>query len=681
MSTLLVELGCEELPARELPALSRAFGQSLLHLLTDHRLAGEGSAVQVWSTPRRLACRIEGLGLEAAPVEEWRRGPALAQARQADGSWSQAAVGFARSLGTSPDQLEERDTEGGRYLFGSSKRPGDRLVDLLGSELEGLVTRLPEGRTMAWSEAGTRFLRPVRWLVVLVDDEVAPIRVAGVTAGRLSQAGRGRPPVEIASPQRYEAALAEAGVVADRGARREALVAGWRGLLQPGESFDDAHPLIDQVVDLVEGVRVLRGQAGERFRRLPEPILRAVMVDQLRVVPISRDQELEPAFLLAYQTGEESVVRSGFERVLEARLTDASFFVEADLQKPLAEHARSLGQITFLGKLGSLADRLERVSRLAGELVRLGGLKVEPGLLAEALPLVLADRATQAVAEWPELAGVIGAHYARAQGAPQPVVEAIAQSTWPAPGQDRLPESDLGWVLALSLKADELVGGFVAGLEPTGSSDPFGMRRLAQGVLSLLAKGKVGWRDLIVLAERGYALSAQAAEEILLRVDAFLRTRLEASWREQGHPPEVVSATLGAPLYHPLRLASRLKAVEEMWPLPSFQSLITVYRRTSRLAAEGPIDPALGEEETLKKAVVAAEVAVERALLAGDDGAALATLAALEAPLERFFDQVMVMDPDPVRRRVRQALLARVKALSDKLVSLAALAGGRGEQA
>ncbi|MHB1981834.1 MAG: glycine--tRNA ligase subunit beta, partial [Sulfobacillus sp.] len=240
-----------------------------------------------------------------------------------------------------------------------------------------------------------------------------------------------------------------------------------------------------------------------------------------------------------------------------------------------------------------------------------------------------------------------------------------------------LPASDLGWTLAVCLRADELVGGFVAGLEPTGSSDPFGLRRAAQALLSLLQEKRLAWQELVAEAEAGYSLPPNVRAEIGLRVDRFLRSRLEASWREAGHRPEAVAATLGTPLSHPARLFSRLAAVEQMWEDSSFQALITVYRRASRLAEEGPIDPAAGEEAVLKKAVVAAEVAVERQLLQGQDLAALATLASLEGPLERFFDQVMVMDPDPVRRRVRQALLHRVKALSDRLVALSAVAGGR----
>lgn len=677
MTRLLVEVGCEELPAAELRGLAERLGADLFQLLADHGLTSALSERHVWSTPRRLAAEITELQSATAPMSEWRRGPAVAQAKAPDGSWSRAAIGFAKSLDTTPDRLEERELDGGRYLCGQIERPGASLEQLVAKELQGLISGLPKGRTMVWQDAGIRFVRPLRWLVVLLDEDVVAAQVAGVQAGRLSAGLRGQPEVEIAHARSYQAALAKAGIVIDPAQRKDQLVAGWEGLLTAGESFDHDAPLIDLVVDLVEGVRVLRGDGGQVFSELPEAILRAVLVDQLHVVPVTRGGHLEPAFLLAYQSGEADVVRQGFERVLAARLADARFFTAADLAKPLAEHAKGLSNITFLGQLGSLQDRLERLQAMAPRVAKGAGLHLGGDELAEAARLALADRATQVVAEWPELAGVIGATYAASQGVSKAVVTAIAESVLPLLAGGPMPVSDLGWTLAVCLRADELVGGFVAGLEPTGSSDPFGLRRSAWALLSLLSARRLGWRELVTEAEAGYSLPPNGRDELARKVDRFLRSRLEASWREAGHRPEAVAATLGTPLCHPALLSERLAAVEQMWQESSFQALITVYRRASRLAEEGPIDPAVGEEAVLKKAIVDAEVAVERQLRQGQDLAALATLAGLEGPLARFFDQVMVMDPDPVRRRVRQALLHRVKALSDKLVALSAAAGGR----
>ena len=677
MKTLLVEVGCEELPAAEIRSLAERLGEHLLQLLADHDLTTDASHKRVWSTPRRLAAEISGLQEATAPTKDWRRGPTVAQAKAPDGSWSRAAIGFAQSLNTTPDQLTERDVDGGRYMFGQLEKPGVSVHQLLASELQRLVGDLPKGRTMVWQPDGMRFVRPVRWLVVLLDQDVVACEVAGVHSGRSSAGLRGQPVVELASAQAYQAALAAAGVIVDPKSRRHQLVAGWQALLAVGESFDQEAALIDQVVDLVEGVRVLRGHASEVFAELPESILQAVLVDQMRVVPITLAGQLQPGFLLAFQSGDADVVRQGFERVLAARLADALFFTASDLAKPLADHAKSLAGITFLGKLGSLQDRQQRLQAMVPKVAREASLHLDEAQSAAAVRLVLADRATQAVAEWPELAGVIGATYAARQGVAEPVVTAIAESVLPLQAGGPLPASDLGWTLAVCLRADELVGGFVAGLEPTGSSDPFGLRRAAQALLSLLQEKRLAWQELVAEAEAGYSLPPNVRSEIGLKVDRFLRSRLEASWREAGHRPEAVAATLGTVLSHPARLASRLAAVEQMWEDSSFQALITVYRRASRLAEEGPIDPAAGEEAVLKKAVVDAEVAVERQLLQGQDLAALATLASLEGPLARFFDQVMVMDPNPVRRRVRQALLHRVKALSDRLVALSAVAGGR----
>lgn len=677
MTTLLIELGCEELPAAELRGLAEKLGADLFQLLADNGLTSAKSGLKVWSTPRRLGAEISALERTAGSTSEWRRGPAVAQAKGPDGDWSAAARGFAKSLQTTPEQLEQREADGGRYLFGELRKPGADLTELLAKELEGLVSRLPRGRTMVWQEDGIRFVRPIRSLLVLLDDELVPAQVAGVSSGRTSPGRRGEPAVEIEGAQSYQAALAKAGVVIDPSSRKDQLVAKWQRLLMPGERFDQEDPLIDLVVDLVEGVSVLRGQAGTVFSELPEPILRAVLVDQLYVVPIAQGEGLVPAFLLAYQSGEEAIVRQGFERVLAARLADARFFTAADLAKPLLEHAKGLSSITFLGQLGSLEDRLERIQAMAGRIAREAGLHLSDDALAQAVRLALADRATQVVAEWPQLAGVIGATYAAAQGVAEPVVTAIRESVLPSAPGGVLPASDLGWTLAVCLRADELIGGFVAGLEPTGSSDPFGLRRTGIALLSLLAERRLGWKELLAEAEAGYMLPPDRRDEIAQKVDRFLRGRLEASWREAGHRPEAVVATLGTPLCHPTLLAKRLAAVEQMWQEASFASLITVYRRASRLAEEGAIDPAQGEEAVLKKAIVDAEVGVDRQLREGQDLAALEILAGLEAPLERFFDQVMVMDPDPVRRRVRQALLHRVKALSDRLVALSAQAGGR----
>lgn len=668
---LFLEVGAEEIPPGEVRGMAEGLAQGIVSGLREAGLLEGSPQPEVFSTPRRLAVRLDQVLAAGQEESEWKRGPALDRSKDPSGAWSKAAEGFARSLGLSPEDLEPRKTLEGSYLWGLSKKPGQKIGETLQELLPKVVAALPTGRTMRWREGHLRFVRPIRWLVALLDDEVMDLTLAGLAATRETRAGRRESALILKSAAAYETSLRERGIEADRDRRREKIREGLRASLLPGEEMALSEDLLDEITDLVESPRVIRGTFDPGFLEVPHAVLEETMTSQQRYVPVHQGGKLAPAFLVVANGGQDDIVRAGNEKVLGARFADAAFFYGQDRTQSLSDHAQKLSAITFLKDLGTLQDRSARLGRLVPAMAELAGLKGLGDVGSRAGELALADQATSVGTEWPELEGTLGEIYARASGEDERVARAIGEGVLPRGAGGALPQSDLGWGLAVALRLDHLAGGFLAGLEPTGGADPSFMRRAAIGLLRLLEARPISWNRLL---EASLALYERpGAGEAREKISAFIRGRLEAALVDEGHRPEAVQAVLSSGLDAVGPIRRRLMALEAVMGEEAFLSLLTVYKRASKLAEAGGGDPVGPAEETLDQAIREAGAAIGSALGREDDEGALRAAAQLQAPLAQFFDAVMVMDSDMDVRARRKGLLFRVLEITRSLLDFEAL--------
>jgi glycyl-tRNA synthetase beta chain len=618
MPKLLLEIGCEELPAWACEE-----GAAQLPELCERHL-GRGPD-ELYAGPRRLAVVLHELA-ERTP-DEWMKGPPEELAER-------AAEGFARRHGVAVSELESRDGFLGVTI------PGRPLAEVLPERLEQVVRGFAFSRTMRWDESGLRFPRPVRWVCALLDTE--PVEVPVASSGRVSYGHRfTHGAVEIPSAGRYAETLREADVEPDRAERFRQITEGLDAL---GEWSDPAG-VLDEVVHLVESPIVLEGRFDERFLQLPERVIVATMQSHQRYFPLGGNR-----FAFVANGGDPAVVRAGNEAVLESRLGDASFTFERDVGKGIDRLAEELGSITFFAGAGSFADKTERLVRLVD---RLGGGDAS----REAARLAKADQASELVREFPDLEGAIGAEYARLAGYPEGVCAAIEEQYLPDSAGGPLPETEAGKVLAVADKIDTLAVAFELGHRPTGSRDPFGLRRAAIGLARLAVEG--GLRVPRALLEP--------------EVRDFVEERLESLL---GVPVEYVRAARAASVPELGEVAQVARVLASL-PDERLDRLHTVFTRADRIVAKAE-DTELPElrSELLQDE---AEVAAARALAGFEASAASAadldaTIGAAEelaAPLERFFDEVLVMAEDGELRRNRLRLLADVRdAVSERLGDL-----------
>ncbi|WPD18906.1 glycine--tRNA ligase subunit beta [Thermaerobacter composti] len=493
---LLVEVGCEEIPAADCAEARRQLAERAGTVLAEAGLPYE--LVRALGTPRRLTLVVKGLAARQASRESWVRGPARAVAYGPDGQPTRAALGFARAQGVAVDDLVVRETPQGEYVFARKVEEGRPAAAVLAETLPGILGGLEFRRTMRWGAGEHRFVRPVHWLVALLGEEVLPFAFAGVQAGRVSYGHRflHPGPVELASAseEEYRRRLADAYVVVDPEERRERIVEQARAAAAAVGGEVEVDPeLLAEVVDLVEYPTAFVGSFAEGMLELPRDVLVTTMKVHQRYFPVRRPGEsrLLPHFV-AVRNGDErhlDTVRRGNERVIGARLADARFFFQQDLRRRLADRVPDLERVSFLPDLGTLLDKTRRLERLVAWLAeRLGLPAAEREHAVRAARLAKADLVTAMVYEFPELAGRMGREYALRDGEPPAVAEALAEQYLPRGGDDdELPSTWPGLLLATADRADTLAGCFAAGLEPTGSQDPYGLRRAAVGLLRLLA--------------------------------------------------------------------------------------------------------------------------------------------------------------------------------------------------
>ncbi len=698
-ATLLLELGTEEIPARMLPGAAADLARIVAEVLDRSGIA-HGEVEALW-TPRRLAVRVRETA-PASPVrEETLTGPPARAAWDADGRPTRAAEGFARKHGVEAAALERVETPRGEYAALRVRRGGEPVGEILGRELPGPVARMSFPKTMRWGDGQFRFVRPVHWIVALHGEEVLPVELFGVRAGRRTRGHRtlGPGPHEVSSADSWEDLLRAAGVVVDPARRRERLVAalGEAAAGAGGRIVDDPE-LLEEVADMVEYPGALVGSFDERFpRELPPEVLRTCLRHHQKAFLVAGEDGPLPAFGVAVNVpgDPEGHVRRGHEWVVSGRLEDALFFWREDRRRPLADRFEELGGVVFHRDLGTYAEKARRVARLA-DLVG-GGLGLaaeERDALDRAARLCRCDLVTGLVGEFPELQGVAGGLLARADGEPEAVATAIYHLYEPAGAEGELPPTRVARLLGLADRLDTLAGGFAVGLVPSGSRDPFALRRAGLALVRLAeSEPDLDLGPALREAIAGYAGGElgpdlrDRAGETVPRLAEFLLDRFGSIAERRGARYDEIAAVTALAGARSLRfhdLFRRLEALAEIRGSEDFLALAAAAKRVRNILAQArergeTIDPALAgtapETPAPERELLAAVEELERVARAGDAGPGYAerlrAIARLRPVVDRFFDEILVFDPDETARRARLGLLARFAARAHEVADLA----------
>jgi glycyl-tRNA synthetase beta chain len=696
MPDFLLEIGCEEIPARMIAAASAELRDRVASLLTRERLAG--GEVTHFDTPRRLAVLVAGIAAAQADVAERVNGPSVAVAYK-DGQPTPAAHAFAKRAGVDVAQLEKVSTAKGDYLAAKVTKKGRSAAEILVEGLPKELSAIYWPKNMYWRKPNERFVRPVRWLVALLDGETIPLEFDGIRAGKTSRGHRiltGMLSDDAVTIPRAGSAYFDclrAAKVLGRGERehqiRKALDAATRKV--SGARWREDAALLDTVVNLTEFPSAILGSFDPQFLALPEEVLVTVMRDHQKYFAVEdAGGKLAPYFLAVLNTDgdPQGLIRHGNERVLRARFNDARFFWQTDQKRSLLERLELLKHVTFQKDLGSYFEKTQRVQRLCSwlsEIVKQGGIAVRPGVIHKAVCLAKTDLTTELVKEFTELQGIVGGLYARAQqldeGLPEATRFAIADAIYdhykPESTDDDVPRSIEGAVLSIGDKADTIAGMFALGLVPSGSKDPFALRRQANAIVKVIAEKKLPLRldDLMRDARAGYQRSDAekkfvADPKYVESVATFFRERLEFYLKDvRGYAHDVVKAVVGADAEDVVDAVQRAEAVKQVLHLPEFQAIGAACKRMRNIlkqAEEKGIAPAAAfeylpdsapEEKNLAAYVEINGPKVEALRKKKEYGNALLVLSTAREPVDAFFDKVMVMVEDARLRANRLALL------------------------
>jgi len=698
MPDFLLEIGCEEIPARMIDVASLELRQRMSALLQRERLEPAG-AISHLDTPRRLAVLASGIPASQPDITERVNGPS-AQVAYKDGRPTPAAHAFAKKVGVDVGKLEKINTAKGEYLAATVTRKGRTAAEILAETLPKEISTIYWPRAMYWRKRGEVFVRPVRWLVAMLDEQVVPVELFGIAAGNTSRGRRifgsetGSEVVAISKPSAYVEALRGAKVLgaAEREqVIRKALDAATRTI--PGARWREDKPLVASVVNLTEFPSVILGSFDPEFLDLPEEVLVTVMRDHQKYFAIEdANGKLLPHFLAVLNTATDSegLIRHGNERVLRARFNDARFFWQTDQKQTLRQRVELLRNVTFQKDLGSYYDKMLRVQRMASwlsETVKQSGMAVRPGIVHKAALLAKTDLTTELVKEFTELQGIVGGLYARVQQLDEdlrPDVQlAISRAIYdhykPESMEDSAPATVEGAVLSIADKADSIAGMFALGLIPSGSKDPFALRRQANGIVKTIAEKKLPLRLSEIMADARVRYKSSEAEKKFSNaayaesVRSFFRERLEFYLKDaRGYAYDVVSAVLAVDSDDVVDAAARAEAVSKVRGSADFESISSALKRMKnilRQAAEKTkiialrVDPAGLREESEKElaALIPPTVAnVEKLRAAHDYEGALREIAKLRPTIDKFFDKVMVMVDDDNLRANRLALLQTV---------------------
>ena len=683
MANLLYEIGTEEMPAQYMPGILKEYQELAGKKLAEARIPF--STVKVYGTPRRMAFLAEGVAEKQEDSNVESKGPSLKIAFDKDGNATRAAQGFARGQGVDVKDLVQKDG----YVYAVKHLEGKKTIDLLPAILDDILHSLNFPKTMRWADYDFGFVRPFRWMVALLDDKVIPVEANDVKSGREARGHRflSNHLITIPDAAAYEKTMEDNFVMVDVDKRRKTIRKQIEDLaVAEGGKAAISPDLLEEVTFLVEYPTALCGHIDDKYLRLPDCAIITPMRDHQRYFPMfDKDGKLMPKFITVRNGGKEhlDIVTHGNERVLRARLDDAVFFFDNDRKKSLAQHREGLHEVAFQHGLGNMYDKTERLQKLCDVLVKATGLEAAAKAVERAALLSKADLVTGMVTEFTELQGTMGKEYALLDNEGEKVAQAIGEQYMPRFAGDELPQSNEGRILAVADKLDNIVATFSRGMAPTGSQDPYALRRQALGILNIVADGDVHFPLRAVLAETLKNLPVEVENEarLLDEVADFFAQRAKNMLLDKGVRYDVVDAVLAAPGLDDLAdifvRADALSAyLETEKAADSIQAFTRVENISKNNVVEAPVDAALFQDAAEKALYEAVKkVAAASAPLAADRKYAdlLAANDELAAPVNAFFDAVMVMDKDEKVKNNRLALLNQVKKQVNQVADLSQL--------
>ncbi|GAF22946.1 LOW QUALITY PROTEIN: glycyl-tRNA synthetase beta chain [Bacillus sp. JCM 19047] len=670
----LLEIGLEELPARFVTDAVKQLEQNVQQWLKEQKL--EYSRTQAFSTPRRLAIIIHDLASKQEDSSSKAKGPAKKIALDDNGDWTKAALGFARSQKVEPEALTIEAHKGVEYVFATSFSEGVQTVDILPS-LEKVIMSLNFPKRMKWHTFDLRYARPIRWLIAMYGQEVIPFSIAEVKTSQTTRGHRflGDEEIEIATPESYETRLLENYVIVDAKKRKQAI----RSQLKDMEATKDwvipvNEDLLEEVNNLIEYPTALSGGFEEKYLQLPKEVLITTMREHQRYFPVeSTEGALLPYFVTVRNGNEEHIenVSKGNEKVLRGRFADAAFFYEEDQKLSIEDWNKKLETVVFHESIGTIAEKVTRTKELAVWLARKEALSAEEVTLVErAASIAKFDLVTNMVGEFPELQGQMGQDYALKSNEHAQVARAIYEQYLPRFSNDILPQTAVGSILSLAEKLDTVLSCFAIGLIPTGSQDPYALRRQANGVVQILLETKSAFSMIIehwvdTLNKKGFMTAGvESTKEEAIQ---FFLSRFKHLMIDSGYRYDVVEAVLSAPIVDVYSMFAKAEAINEQLNEPAFKKAVEALSRVTNLAQKAEtdttIDESLFENESETK-LLAATVEVEMSLVEAwkqhDAIAAYNILEACQDAIHSFFEQTMVMVEDPDVRANRLALLKRL---------------------
>jgi glycyl-tRNA synthetase beta chain len=686
MKELLLEIGTEEIPAGFVPQALSDLERLVRKEFETNRIDFEG--IQTLGTPRRIVLFIESVSEKQRDEEVKKIGPSRQAAFDPSGKPTKAAIGFAKGQSVSVESLEVIQTEKGEYVCAVKREPGRPTLEILPSILSGIILSIPFQKSMRWAEVSIRFARPIHWILGLFGGEVIPFEMGDIRSGNITYGHRFMhpDPVAVKDFKTYLQRMSEASVIVDPAERKKRIEEGMirEGAKVSGKVLKDEE-LLNEVNFLVEYPLPLCGSFDEKFLSLPREVVIHSMKEHQRYFPLMDDHgRLLPHFIFISNIApkDERVVVKGNERVLKARLSDAAFFFQDDLKIPLEKRVEELKKVVFQAKLGTSYEKVMRFKNLASLIVDRIDPELRPAVERTAL-LCKADLVTGMVGEFPKLQGIVGREYARLSGEKTEVYEAIYEHYLPGFSGDRLPSSPVGDVVSMADKMDTIVGCFGVGLLPTGTADPFGLRRQALGIIRIILEKEYSLSLGELIEESSYQLKEKMESpfsEVKAEVLDFFRIRYQNFLQDKGYPFDVIEAVISTSFDQLLDIQRRIDALREAREWKDFESIVIGFKRAMNIlkgaSSKKGLTAALfseAAEKSLYRAFLRAKERIEQHLGKQDYPSALLEMTQMKGPIDEFFDRVMVMVEDEPIRNNRLALLDEIGQLFLKFADFSKL--------
>lgn len=684
MRNLLLEIGTEEIPARYIPSSLKQLKELAQEKLEERRL--DFASVEVYGTPRRLVLSVQGLKEQQKDLVLEVRGPAVKAAFDQEGNPTKAALGFAKGQGVEPHELTVKSTENGEYVFATKKEIGGNTSSVLPELLPEIILGVHFAKPMRWGNKELRYVRPIRWIVALYGQELIEFAIEDINTAKISRGHRflGSQNIMVEDANLYHGLMEENFVIVDPQKRKELILAGVKELATSVQGVAEIDPdLLEEVIYLVEYPTPLMGGFDPKYLEIPKEAVITPMKEHQRYFPVlNQEGELLPKFITVRNGNKEhlEIVQAGNEKVLEARLADAKFFYDEDQKIKLEEYVPRLESVVFQESLGTIYEKVERIIQGVNSLTNL--LQLEESIAEKAKRaayLCKADLVTNMVYEFPELQGIMGEKYAKLSGENEVVAKAIFEHYLPRNAEDILPETMEGTMVSIADKMDTIAGCFAVGIEPTGSQDPYGLRRQALGICKIiLDKGlNLPLKALIGQALDNYQSKVELDKEKLTQeIYSFFEQRIRNILTENGYRYDVIEAIITAGYDNLQETLLRAEALEEIKKTANFNKLLTAFTRANNLCKKAGKISINNEyivenvEKNLYEKVVKAQVEVNKAVGEKEFLRALEIIAQLEEAINAFFEGVMVMSEDENIRLNRLALLQQVTGLVEPIADL-----------